>query len=454
LGNDIYVVDNTFDIVVETADQGTDTVQSNSTYTLSSEVEKLTLLGIGSINGTGNELDNVIIGNSGNNILNGLLGVDTMIGGEGNDTYVVNNELDIVVETAGQGIDTVQSNITYTLGDNVENLTLLGTGDINGTGNDLDNIIIGNDGHNTLVGGMGNDIYMVDVLDIVVENVGEGTDVVYSSIAYTLGENLENLNLTGKGSINGTGNQLNNYLVGNGSDNILDGGLGADTMEGGLGNDTYFVDDLLDVVVEKDSALDKKDTVKSSITYTLGANVENLTLLGTGDINGTGNNLDNTIIGNSGNNRLKGYDGNDILYGGTGNDNLDSGYGNDILYGDEGDDSLDGYYGNDTLYGGAGDDSLDGGYGNDTYIFGVGCGNDTIYNSSSYSDVDILRFQGLRSSDVTFTKKDSYDLLCTITGTGETVTIDYWFLSDSYKLDKLQFSDGTLTSTQVSQKIV
>ncbi|MFM6307174.1 MAG: calcium-binding protein, partial [Dolichospermum sp.] len=127
------------------------------TYTLGDNVENLTLaVGNTAINGTGNSLNNTITGNSGNNTLNGGLGIDTMIGGAGNDTYIVDNILDVVTEALNGGIDLIQSSVTYTLGDNVENLTLaVGNTAINGTGNSLNNTITGNSGNNTLNGGLG-----------------------------------------------------------------------------------------------------------------------------------------------------------------------------------------------------------------------------------------------------------------------------------------------------------
>ncbi|MCU0075582.1 Ig family protein, partial [Pseudomonas koreensis] len=97
------------------------------------------------------------------------------------------------------------------------------------------------------------------------------------SIDYTLGTNLENLTLLGS-ALNGTGNSLNNTLIGNDGNNVLDGGLGADGMAGGLGNDTYYVDNVGDYVVEGANA--GVDTVIASVTHTLSANVENLTLTG------------------------------------------------------------------------------------------------------------------------------------------------------------------------------
>ncbi|MGI0480657.1 Calx-beta domain-containing protein [Geminocystis sp. CENA526] len=226
----------------------TDTLESNVTTSLPSGVENLTLSGTANINGTGNELNNVIRGNSGNNILNGGIGADTMIGGKGNDTYYVDNRNDRVVENLNEGIDTVRSTITYTLPNHVENLTLSGTANINGRGNRLNNVIRGNSGNNilnggigadTMIGGKGNDTYYVDNRnDRVVENLNEGIDTVRSTITYTLPNHVEHLILSGSSNTNGTGNNLPNRIVGNSGNNRLNGGYGNDTLIGGAGNDT------------------------------------------------------------------------------------------------------------------------------------------------------------------------------------------------------------------------
>ena len=224
-----------------------------------------------------------------------------MTGGLGNDVYVVDSTDDDVIEYSGEGTDVIQANIAYTLVSNVENLTLTGSGAINGTGNSLGNVIIGNGaanvltggggndtldggaGNDSLLGGTGDDTYVVDAVgDSVTELAGAGTDLVRSSIAYTLGSNLENLTLAGSTAINGTGNGLNNVLTGNSSANTLagdggndtlDGGEGNDTLVGGTGNDTYLVDAAGDVVTELASA--GTDLVKSAVSYVLGTNLEN-----------------------------------------------------------------------------------------------------------------------------------------------------------------------------------
>ncbi|MCL1481091.1 MAG: hypothetical protein MH213_07050 [Marinobacter sp.] len=253
-------------------------MQSGIDYTLGNNVENLTLTGWSSINGTGNTLDNVIVGNSYSNVLDGGIGADAMYGGYGNDTYLLDNLGDTVNEAAWQGTDTVISPFDYTLGANVENLILTEGTALTGTGNELDNVIIGNSNANTLtgnagndtldggvgadalIGGTGNDTYVVDnLLDATIELAGEGIDTVKSSLTWTLANNLDNLTLTGINAIDGTGNVLDNVIIGNSANNLLtalegndtlDGGAGADTMLGGTGNDTYVVDNIGDAVIE------------------------------------------------------------------------------------------------------------------------------------------------------------------------------------------------------------
>jgi Ca2+-binding RTX toxin-like protein len=365
LGNDTYFVENIDDFVAEEeywyvdpdnvrlewVAGGIDTIVASIDYTLeeyggwgrgiNGEVENLTLaLGSAALTATGNDLDNILTGNDSNNTLTGLDGNDTleggagadrMVGGLGNDTYGVDSAADTVTELAGEGTDTINASISYTLGANLENLTLVGSDAISGTGNDLDNVIRGNSGANALVGGRGNDSYHIGAGDTVTELAGEGIDSVFAGVSFTLGANLEHLTLTGSGAINGTGNALNNSIGGNAGNNTLDGVAGSDRMEGGLGNDTYYVDNAGDVVLENAGFATGVDTVRSSISYTLGANLENLTLIGTAGINGAGNGLDNILTGNGLVNKLSGGAGRDQLVGGGGRDTLTGGTGADVF---------------------------------------------------------------------------------------------------------------------------
>src|SRR5205085_286824 len=304
-------------------------IQSSIAWTLGATFENLVLTGSANINGTGNASANSLTGNAGNNILDGGLGADAMAGGAGNDTFLVDNAGDTVSENAGEGADTVQSSVSFTLGANIEGLTLTGTANLNATGNDIANALNGNAGNNVLNGGLGadvmtggdgDDIYLVDNSGDKANEVSAtgGNDLVQSSVSFALGANVKRLTLTGTGNITAVGNALNNVLLGNSGNNTLSGGAGADTMTGGLGNDTYLVDDAGDVVTEASGA--GTDTVQSAITYTLGANLEVLTLTGTANINGTGNALGNSLNGNAGANVLDGGGGADLMFGGNGDD--------------------------------------------------------------------------------------------------------------------------------------
>jgi Ca2+-binding RTX toxin-like protein len=213
--------------------------------------------------GTGNDTLN---GGANNDYLDGGSGTNSLRGGSGDDLYVVISNSDTVDEriyvgntatnnSDAGGTDTVLSAIDYTLVSSttgnrgaIENLTLTGSGNTNGTGNNLANVITGNAGNNvlnglvgadTMIGGAGNDTYVVDnINDVVIENAGSGTDTVQSSVSISaLAANVENLTLTGNGSINGTGNSGNNTIVGNSGSNVLDGAGGADTLVGGQGRD-------------------------------------------------------------------------------------------------------------------------------------------------------------------------------------------------------------------------
>ncbi|MBC3873681.1 calcium-binding protein [Undibacterium flavidum] len=444
LGDDTYVVDVATDVVTENLNEGIDTVKSGVTLTLPANVENLILTGTTAINGTGNALSNTITGNSAINTLDGGAGADTLIGGAGNDIYVIDNIGDLITENSGEGTDQVNSSVSYTLAANVENLTLTGTTSINGTGNALANILTGNAGNNildggagadTMTGGAGDDIYIVDnTADVVTEAVSAGTDLVQSSISYILGTNIENLTLTGSAAINATGNTVANILVGNSGNNILDGGTGADTMSGGAGNDIYLIDNASDVATENTG--EGNDQVKSSVTYTLIANLEALLLTGTTAINGTGNALDNLLTGNAANNILNGASGNDILQGVAGDDTLTDTAGNNIFDGGAGIDVITAGVGNDFIVGGVGNDTITTSTGADVIAFNRGDGMDVV-NASTGKDNTLSLGKGIKYADLLF-KKSGNDLIL-VTGTSEQVTMKDWYANvNNHSIANLQ----------------
>lgn len=441
-GNDTYRVDSSQDVVNESTngvndDGGIDTVESTVSYTLGAFVENLTLTGDVSINGRGNALDNVIIGNSEYNFLSGGGGRDTLMGGQGADGYDIANDGIVVVENENEGEDTVVvSDLhSYTLTANVENMVLLNEA-YNGYGNNIDNVIVGGfaenrieggDGNDTLVGrqgadtlvggngddyleadddddtaigGAGNDNYVVDSQgDITLEVVdgidAGGNDTVVASVDWQLGNGFENLTLTGTNSLKGKGNALNNLIRGNTGDNLLDGGVGADTLEGGAGNDIYVLDNAADVVIE---AVDggANDTIVSVNSVSFSDAIESAYLLGAGNNSIEGNAADNRIYGNTGSNVLNGGAGNDVLVGFRDASSL--GFALPVAYGvADGADTLNGGAGDDILDGGAGADLLVGGTGSDYYIvdqtgdvvqetdLGVDGGWDTIESSVDFN---------------------------------------------------------------------
>ncbi|NBB14527.1 hypothetical protein GVN21_04030 [Caulobacter sp. SLTY] len=326
LGDDTYVVAQTGDSIVEVSGAGTDTIETSVDFTLSAEVEILRAVGSSNLILNGNVLDNQVFGANGNDIINGGLGADQMAGGLGNDTYHVDNAGDAVTELASQGDDLVISSVSHDLGDNVERLTLTGTAAFAGgnalnntlTGNAANNILDGRGGADLMRGGLGDDTYHVDNVGDVVEDTGGADTVITSLASYTLGSGIEILAFNGFGNFVGNGNGLNNTLLGGDGNDRLDGGIGFDAMAGGLGDDTYVVGQLGDTVFEVDGV--GTDTIETSVDWTLGDFVENLTGTGGGNVFLTGNALNNVIIGNSGINTINGGLGADQMSGGLGND--------------------------------------------------------------------------------------------------------------------------------------
>ena len=163
------------------------------------------------------------------------------------------------------------------------------------------------------------------------------------------------------------GNDNSNTLTGDLGDDVLNGRGGADCMQGEADNDLYLVDNIVDQVMEKANQ-GEQDTVLASVSYALSENVENLKLDGNGNLNATGNDQNNLIVGNGGNNRIRGFAGSNILHGDNGDDTVEGRNGLDRLYGEGGNDLLRGFEASDTLDGGTGNDQMEGGSGNDTFV--------------------------------------------------------------------------------------
>jgi len=299
LGNDTYVVDNPGDIVEEEPSEGTDSVTSTISYTLTNNVENLTLLGSDNLNGTGNDENNALTGNSGNNALNGGNGNNTLNGMAGNDTLIGGLDNDFFQFSYGWGQDSIvdaigNNTIDFSNYDTSLNISLLATSG-NHTNHISNSLLWDGEGIQNIVKGNGNDILTGSSRDNII-NAGGGNDIINA---------------------------------GNGNDTLI-GGAGNDRLIGGLGDDAYYVDSINDAIIE--NANEGTDSIFASASIAMANNVENAILLGdsSNDWNISGNNLNNTIIGNAGDNTLSAQGGSDTLAGLTGNDTLKGGSGNDF----------------------------------------------------------------------------------------------------------------------------
>ena len=383
-GNDLLVGWSPEDRVVEAANSGIDTVVSASQGNLFSwdiylgrndllSVEGFIFLGNVDIEIVGNNLNNFIqssgvsnetfaggVGNDtilagdgddlidaggffaysfNNSVLSVSLtdsqassGIDSLIGGDGSDTFIVDNSLDKVIEDAGApGIDVVRALVNYTLdgSSEVEELVAASAQATQLIGNQFDNKI---------------ESYGFNSLSSTLRGLA-GSDVLISNDGNDLLD----------------GGEDNDLLQGGDGNDTLKGGTGSDYLQGGLGDDLYIIEDSEDYIEE--GLNEGIDAVQTSADYTLDLNVENLTILGSAAVKGTGNELDNFISGNSVANTLSGLAGADVLLGNGGDDYLDGGVGADSLLGGDGKDTLTGGTlsglddgSADTLRGGNGDD--------------------------------------------------------------------------------------------------
>ena len=288
-----------------------------------------------------------------------------------------------------------------------------GSGNDTLQGNAVGNYFDGKAGADTMIGLEGDDVYVVDNSgDKVIEANESGYDIVKSTISYQLADNVEELQLLGGSAINGTGNRLNNRIVGNSGNNVLDGGLGDDVLIGGEGNDTYLVDSTLDTVIEKFNQ--GVDLVRSSVSFTLSDNIENLELVGEQHISGNGNSVNNKLLGNQGHNRLMGYAGNDTLQGRK---------GNDILFG---------------------------GQGNDTYVFARGDGIDVIMEEQGN---DTLRFTEVNPDQLWFSRSEN-DLIIGVIGTQDNIIVnDFYNPQLDHRVENIVAGNKQLSYAQVDNLV-
>lgn len=403
-GDDTYVADRLEDVLIESANQGRDTVIASSTFLLKDHIEDLRLTGDGDFDAHGNSLANLLQGNAGANkmfgqggadtleagagddTLEGGAGNDSLAGGAGDDLYIVTDAADVVSEAAGDGHDRVEASVTHTLAADVEDLALTGSRVIDGTGNALANHLLGNQKANRLDGQAGDDL-----LDGGVGNDtllgGDGADTLEGA------QGTDSL-VGGEGADSLSGGEAKDRLEGGAGDDVLDGGAGVDTMLGGAGDDTYVVDHGQDVVTEL--AGEGTDTViLTGAEHRLGAEFEHLVMEGPVATRGYGNALDNRIVGN-------------------GADNI-----------------LDGGAGADTITGGGGSDWLVGGAGADVFVFGPGSGQDQIRDFQTGVDTLDLTAFGADEPTLAYVGADtvlSFDDGSTITFAGVRLAEGDWIV--------------------------
>ncbi len=459
-GDDLFVVNSVNDVVLELANEGYDTVLSSVSYLLNANVEELRLIEGYAIHGTGNSLNNLIVGNSDKNILDGVTGADTLIGGLGDDTYYVDDVGDRVIERAGEGIDTVQSKISVTLGDNVEHLNLLDfskpeKGLIDGRAV----LVYGYPKANELDYTQGDAIpeyqgtcaltSIANLLTQAKQPAKEG-EVVQRAIDRQWAETDPAVPSFQRGGSNFLQQQalLDSFGMSNRLLAGYDEAAMANMVRSGRGvivalncgklwdNPAYLDDGSVNHVVtvtgvaydEKDGSLqgfyiaDSGRRRVSDMTRFVGiddfrtaASVPNAYAICTTEavkfwdenIDGRGNALDNTLIGNRSDNRLFGEAG------------------------------------ADRLYGGAGDDLLEGGAGSDTYVFNRGDGRDRVRELvADAASKDVVLFGADISPDELWFRRVAEDLEVSILSSTDSLLFEGWFASKPARVELFQMGDG------------
>nr|WP_231395160.1 MULTISPECIES: calcium-binding protein [unclassified Herbaspirillum] len=464
-GDDIYVVDNVNDRVVENANEGHDTVIASCTYKIMAEVEDLRLTEGGNFDAIGNARDNLLTGNSGDNVLDGGKGVDTMIGGRGNDTYMVDNVADKIIENAGEGIDTVVSRISYTLGANLENLTLMDASKperetINGT----QMLTYGSPRFYLLDYSQGDEVpgykgtcsetSVANVCIMADQSVTEG-DVVRKAIA----NGWCNTSSPDEGT-RGSSNQTSQVAM------LQSFGLRAENRNG------FDIQRMAELVKDGRGVMLSVNAGKlwGVPEYIEGGQINHkVTVTGVACDASTGE-VAGFYIADSG--RGQSTDGCRYLTLAELRNAADV-VGRSMIYildpiklrdqdmeaiGNELDNILTGNRGDNLIKGGKGNDTLIGEAGNDTYVFSRGDGRDIIVDSDKTSgNVDMLKLTDINQNNLWFSKAGN-DLRIDVMGSSDRVTVKDWYVGGTSgtdnRIERIKTADGnTLYDSDVDKLV-